>query len=99
MHVFKCRIQKLHWKLRLASGPLIPTFARVAAAKGGKCRNRTTSRFQASVELLDIDFDAATARQADPPGDARRHLARPRCDARGPCGGTEAAQDDLVERI
>src|SRR6202035_1178480 len=33
---------KLHWKHIFASGPSILAFAKVAAAKGCECQNRTT---------------------------------------------------------
>jgi hypothetical protein len=32
---------KLHWKPIFASGPMIPTFAKMAAAKGCECWHRT----------------------------------------------------------
>ena len=41
---------KLHWNQYFASGPLIPTFAKVLAATGRECWNRTTGL--AFVEFL-----------------------------------------------
>ena len=50
---------KRHWNQYFASGPLIPTFAKVSAATGRECWNRTTGL--AFVEFLAKSLSLAPA--------------------------------------